>query len=530
MNSLVFLLIKSAKNSLLELLRKPAKLVLWVLVIVAIGGVVITSLFTKQSTAGSLDFVWLRGILFLLILIFVVTAIQKGLANGDVIFDMNDVNLLFTSPVSSRKILMYGIVRMAKMSFLAGFFILFQSNSLRQGFGVGFDAVLLVLLGFILAVGMLHILSLLIYSLTNGKPARKRAVRLLAVLAFLPLIVYIGVQLIGTGDLLTALENTLRSPLAAWTPVAGWASTGTVALISGELGTGFLFLGLLVLSGALLLLYIALSNPDYYEDVLVATETAFEKKRVLSEGQINTEALSTRKVTVAKTGIGGLGPSTIFYKHLRESFRANRLGLWGMPSIIMVFGAALFSTFLRGQDGGTIIILLQILMWMQIFLIGTGRGLKELYMHYIYLIPESSFRKIVWSNLEIAFKVLVESVAIFGIAGLIMKDSALLSAAAIVVFTLFSFLLLGVNYLSLRWTGADISAGLLIMIYTIAVIIIMLPGLIAAIVIGSMIAGTGVLIGLGVLALWELLAALGCFALSGGVLHRMDMPVLRTRK
>jgi hypothetical protein len=174
MNSLVFLLLRSAKNTLLELGRKPAKLLLWVLVIAGIGGIFILSLFTtRQSTEASLDLVWLKGILFLLILIFVVTAIQKGLAKGDVIFDMNDVNLLFVSPVSSRMILMYGIVRMAKMAFLAGFFILFQSNSLSVSFGVGFDGVLLLLLGFMLAVGVLQILSLLIYSLSNGRPRRQ---------------------------------------------------------------------------------------------------------------------------------------------------------------------------------------------------------------------------------------------------------------------------------------------------------------------------------------------------------------------
>ncbi|MDD4346916.1 MAG: putative ABC exporter domain-containing protein, partial [Desulfitobacteriaceae bacterium] len=138
MNSLVFLLVKSAKNTLLELRRKPAKLVLWVLVIAGIGGAFLFSLFTPQSAAGSHDLVWLRGILFLFILFFVVVAIQKGLASGDAIFDMNDVNLLFVSPVSPRLILMYGLVRMAKMAFLAGFFILFQSSSLSQGFGVGF--------------------------------------------------------------------------------------------------------------------------------------------------------------------------------------------------------------------------------------------------------------------------------------------------------------------------------------------------------------------------------------------------------
>ncbi len=527
MSSLLFLLIRSTKNNFLEILRKPGKLILWILVIAGIGGIFALSIFTRQSADSFLDIIWLKGILFLFILIFVVVAIQKGLSNGDVIFDMSDVNLLFVSPLSARLILMYGIVRMAKMSLLMGFFILFQSNSLSANFGVGFDAVLLVLLGFFLAVSLLQILSLLIYSLTNGRPVRKRAVRLISAAVFLPLIAYIGVQIAGAGEPIMALENTLRSPIIAWTPIAGWASEGIVSLISGDMGNGFLFLGLLVLTGALLILYIALSNPDYYEDVLVATETAFEKKRILSEGQINTEASSTRKIKVSKVGISGIGASSVFHKHLRESFRANRLGLWSISSALTILGAALFSLFLRGENSG-IIILLQILMWMQIFLIGTGRGLKELYSHYIYLIPESSFRKIVWSNLEIMLKVVVESLIIFVVSGLITGAPIILIAAAVVVYTLFSFLLLGINYLSLRWTGADISTGLLIFIYTIAVVVIMLPGLAGAILIGSMFGEIGFLIGMGILAIWELVAALGCFALSKGILHHCDIPVMKT--
>lgn len=528
MSSLVFLLTMSAKNRFLELLRKPAKLVLWIFVIAAIAGIFIMSIFTRQSTDSFLDIIWLKGFLFLLILIFVMIAIQKGLSNGDVIFDMSDVNLLFVSPVNSRMILMYGIVRMAKMAFLAGFFILFQSNSLSSGFGVGFHGVLLVLIGFILAVSLLQIISLLIYSTTNGKPARKLAVKLVSVAVFLPLAVYTGIEVVHTGDLLPALESALRSPLFAWTPVAGWAPEGVIALISGDIGNGLLFFGLLIMTGVLLIIYIAFSNPDYYEDVLVATETTFEKKRSLAEGQINMEAASMKKIKVTRTGIRGFGASAVFHKHLRESFRANRLGLWGLPSVIMVAGAVLIALFIRNKGG--ILMLLQILMWTQIFLIGTGRGLKELYSHYIYMIPESSFRKIIWSNLEIALRVLVESIAIFGIAGIIMRESFWLVSAAVFVYVLFSFLLLGINYMSLRWTGADISAGFLIFIYTLAVIIIMLPGLIAAIAVGSMLNGSGVLIGLGILALWELVAALGCFSLSKGVLHRCDMPVMKTGK
>lgn len=524
MKSLVFLLIRSMKNSLLEVLRKPAKLALWIFFVALIAGLFLISLFTGGQKESFLNIIWLKGILFLLIMVFVAIAVQKGLSNGDVIFDMCDVNLLFVSPVNPRMILIYGIVRMAKMAFFAGFFILFQSNALSSNFGVGFSAVLMVFIGFILAVSLLQIVSLLIYSLTNGKPARKMAVRLISVAAFLPVTAFLGIQLINTGDLFLALENTLRSPILDWTPAAGWASGGVVSLITGDMYGGFLFFGLIILAGALLILYIALSNPDYYEDVLVATETTFEKKRSLVEGQINTEAVSTKKVRVAGTGIGGIGASAVFYKHLRESFRANRFGLWGLQSFLTVAGAALFSLFQRGGEGG-ILVLLQILMWLQIFFIGTGRGLKELYSHYIYLIPESSFRKIVWSNLEIMFKVLMESMAIFCIAGLITGESVPLIVLSFVVYILFSFLLLGINYLSLRWTGADISTGVLVIIYSVAVVVIMLPGLIAALVIGSMLGGIGVIIGLGILGLWELVAALGCFALSRGILHRCDMPV-----
>ena len=230
---------------------------------------------------------------------------------------------------------------------------------------------------------------------------------------------------------------------------------------------------------------------------------------------------------VVKTGIGGLGANSIFRKHLRESFRTNRLGLWGMPSIWIVLGAVVLSLFLRNEDVG-FVILLQALMWSQIFLIGTGRGLKELYAHYIYMIPEGVFTKIVWSSIEIVFKVLVESLVIFAVAGAIMGESIVLVFASMVVYTLFSLLLLGINYLSLRWTGTSISAGMLIFIYILAVILIMLPGLIAAIIIGSAIEGIGFLVGLGVLSVWELIAALGCFALSKGILHHTDMPSIRT--
>jgi hypothetical protein len=229
---------------------------------------------------------------------------------------------------------------------------------------------------------------------------------------------------------------------------------------------------------------------------------------------------------VTKTGIGGSGAASLFYKHLRESFRANLLGLWGFPSILIAAGAAVLAAFIRNIDGG-MLILLQSLMWAQVYLIGTGRGLGELYFHYIYLIPESPFSKILWSNLELVLKVLVESFFIFIAAGLIMGEAPPVIGAAVLSYTLFSLLLIGINFLSLCRTGADLSGGFLLFIYTAAVAVVMLPGITGAIIAGFTL---GTPAGLGILSAWELLAALVCFALSRNILRRSDMPAVKTRE
>jgi hypothetical protein len=58
----------------------------------------------------------------------------------------------------------------------------------------------------------------------------------------------------------------------------------------------------------------------------------------------------------------------------------------------------------------------------------------------------------------------------------------------------------------------------------------MLPGLVPAIIVGSIIGGTsGAFAGLLILLGWEVIAALGCFTLSRGILHKCDMPMVKIK-
>jgi 4-amino-4-deoxy-L-arabinose transferase-like glycosyltransferase len=147
------------------------------------------------------------------------------------------------------------------------------------------------------------------------------------------------------------------------------------------------------------------------------------------------------------------------------------------------------------------------------------------------MIPETSFSKIIWSNMEAMFKTLVMGVLIFGISGVLVRAHIFLVIACIATYTLFSFLLLGTNYVFMRFTGANISMGLLIVLYYPALAIVMAPGLVPALIVGFSIEGTfGTLLALLVLSVWELIAGLICFALSKSVLHNCDMQSLKPSK
>ncbi len=526
MNAHFYLFRASLNNRIKEVLHKPGKLALYLLVFLGVAAGLVGSLFGASQNGASMPVTYLLPIFFAFLLLFYVICIQKGLASGDSIFEMSDVNLLFVSPVNSRSTLLYGLIKLVGMSFWAGFFLLFQSSSLSH-FGIRYGGILILFVVFMLNMIVLTLLSLVIYSTTNGKPARKRWVRVLAFTVFVPLLAFAAIQFLQAGDAILALDAVIHSPVMAATPFIGWASAGAIALIEGKLLAGCVWLGLLVLTGAGLLMTIMYSRSDYYEDVLVATETAFEKKRAVAEGDIQAAGSTAARVKVKRTGLNGRGVQVFIYKHLRETFRQNKLGFLSTYMLITAVAVTGMSFFTRGKMELTVV--LQVLMWMQVFLIGTGRGLLETYSHYIYMIPGSAFKKLIWSNMELMLRELVESVLFLGIPGLVMGSYPFVILGIMVVYVFFSLMLLGINYVFMLWFEANLSKGLLMVVYLLAVILLLAPGLAVALVVGFSLGGLGgTLAGLFILSAWELITGLTCFALSRNVLRSCDMPSAKT--
>ncbi|MCL2397618.1 MAG: putative ABC exporter domain-containing protein [Defluviitaleaceae bacterium] len=530
MRSLFYLTRATWKNRLAGIFKSPGKLIMYLVIIAGIVGLIVMTLSgggTPAEPDEITDLVWFRGIMFAFLLLGFLPAIFRGLKQGTMLFQMSDVNLLFVSPIRPQSILLYAVIRTIGAALLGSIFIFFQGG-LARTFGFAFGGLLVVFAGYVLVTIFIQIMTMSIYMFANGNEPRKRIIKIIALALFAPLLVVAGRAFLYTGgDIMATLEIIVYSPVMAWTPILGWVSNGTIAFLGGDILGGVLFYGAILAAGALLLIYAYVGGGEYYEDAMAVTETTYEKIRAVEEGQINAVFVTDKKTKVARTGLGGTGAKAMFYRHLREASRQNRTGLWGGFSLMLVAGAAGFAFLNRD---GSIATILFIFMGLNIFRIEMSRGMKDLYSHYIFLIPESPLRKMIWSNMEVVFKITVETALAFILAGIIMGTSPLLILLAILAHVLFFLVLLGCQYLFLRWVGSHVNMLMQMTIYIAIIAIVLAPGAAAALFAGFWIGNSaGLLIGLIIFALWEFIAAIGCFALSKGVLHNCDMLIMDTR-
>lgn len=94
MKSICYLTYCQAKNSLLEMLRHPGKLIAYLFVI----AMIVFSVLTRQSNTavtGVPDTRLIGGIYFFVLLGLLVMILLSGVKSGSTFFSMPDVNLLF---------------------------------------------------------------------------------------------------------------------------------------------------------------------------------------------------------------------------------------------------------------------------------------------------------------------------------------------------------------------------------------------------------------------------------------------------
>lgn len=509
MRALFYLIRKRLKNTLVAMVKNPGQLIL----ILIIAGMLVFSI----STAGSADHVnpeeyrnpiELYAIVFAFYALIFVLSIMPGFKTGASFFSLADVNMVFGAPISSKRILIYGLTRQLGMSLLAGFFILYQYAWMRMSYGITGWTLGTMLIGYGLVMFCGQIVSMLVYSRTSGDERKQSRAKNLAAILGIALAIYLlfpAISASGSGldfnRILTSITESINRPIVNFIPILGWMK----AIVQGVFEGNILMLAAGVAATvAFILLFIwivGLVDSDYYEDILVATEISHSAITSKKEGRMK-EAVP-QNVKVGAEGLNhGQGASAFYYKHNLENRRARKF-IFDTSTFVFVISSLIFAFIMRNMGGSIAGVAFSI--YMMLFASFMGRWAKEMLLPYVYMVPQSPFRKLVMILGETIKKNFVVSVVLGIGIGLITGAGVFESITIVLVHFASSMLFISANMLAERLFGGLTIRWMQLTFLIFTILILLAPGITLGVIAG---------IGAGSFAVGYLAAAACNFGLS----------------
>jgi hypothetical protein len=418
MRALSYLVIKRFKNWVLTLKRKPAFLVLYGFVFLMIAGSLIAMMIANKGEAiiatGDERIVFF--ILAALSLLYLILFIVSGLSTGATLFTMPDVGLLFVAPISPKKILLYGLLSSMGKAMLGSVFIIYQATNLKVNFNYGFKEIFWLFIIYAIMTLFSQLLSIAVYIFTNQRPNRKRLVKAImyTFVGGLALALLLTQRQQGV-NLFKAALHMINSEWFGYIPVTGWAVMFFKGVTGGLLAPMLVSLGFFFVISILIILLLTFNEADYYEDVLVSTEMQFARVQAAREGRSMMPGNVLKKIKARDLKFGyikGTGAVSLANRHLLEVRRGSRFMFIDAYTVIASIACGIAGYYIKGNPSGGYIVL-GVAVYIQYFFITLGKLKQELSKHFIYLIPDVSFKKVFWGSLSSLLKPLVDGIFMF---------------------------------------------------------------------------------------------------------------------
>lgn len=523
MRGITYLLLTIMKNRLLSLRKKPALLVIYIISALSMIGMLIVSSIQPSNPVirEFADIRILYGIVSGVGLLFIYTFVKTGLSTGGTLFSMSDVSLLFVSPISPIRILIYGLIKQLGTTFLTSIFIVFQYANLKNSFNInGFGMLIIFLIyGTMIFFGQLVAIAVYVYS--NGNQKRKIFIQSVIYGIIILVGIFVFLQFRMNGNIIDSLLNTVDTRLFQMIPLTGWATMFIKAYVERDILFLIIGFGLFVLASILIIMMITAGDADYYEDVLLSTETNYNKLQAAKEGKIGKTG---KKVKLRKNQLGihkGKGASAIFYKHMLEVKRTSRLFFVDNYTILVTLCAGVFSYFVKTDFAGYIV--LGVLIYALFFFTVMGRLSIELSKPFIYMIPDKSINKLIAASLSNILKPCIDGFIIFGVVCIVSNTSPLLNLFLAFAYISSALLFISFTILSQRFLGGQINKMVLMLFGIGLLILIISPGIIASIVTLNILPKSLVFLGTLPYSLWCFIVSVGVFLICGDLLDKTEL-------
>lgn len=487
MKAMKYLVLTRFKNSIIEMKNHPSKLIAYVFFIALLVFVLFTSNLDGAVMEPTRPIEEFRAIMVAIYFMTFLLTVLNGLSSGGTFFTMPDVNLLFLSPIEPKKILSYGILKNIGTSAMVGFMLAFQYGWMHNLYGIRPLDLVFVVLGFAFMMFIANLTAIVVYSFSSGNERVKTAVRwfLYAVCAAAAAYILIPMFMDYQNAFAVGLKQVYE-PYITFLPVGGWLGGAVAALCMGKVSSALIYLALTFLYTAVMSFLLSKSSSDYYEDVLQASEKMTAAITAKKEGKVNYDSINPKNVKLGKTGINrGKGASVFLYKHLLEN-RRGQIFILDKMSLIFAAITVGFAYFTKDSQSG-VVPAFAFSVYLMIFSIGFGRWAKELMLPYVYMIPQSAFKKLIMVTSQSILQFFVESALIFVACSFFLEVPVIDIVLCILARTSVGILFLAVNILIERIVGSQMNKTMLVLIYFLFAVIFIIPGVVLGVMVGALL-------------------------------------------
>ncbi len=488
MSAVWYLCRKQVKNFIFDLIHKPGKLALYIIIAVIIVVAILSRIFAYQNeTIVFSDIYFLHGGYIGVMLLIAIPILLRGLQSGATVFRMSDVHFLFNAPISPKLVLSYGLVKQLLTSVFIVFLLLTNSYQLSNLFGLTVWQTVILAIGVAVMLCAVQMLAMVIYSLTNGRKFLVHVALTILYVCILALAaIYLAEFYVNGMDVNSAISS-LGSPYLEYVPIIGWMKGAIFGFILGNYVTAGIYTTLFaVVIGIAIVVFVA-RDLDFYEDVLESTARFDQIRRNKREGKMN---FGRGKVNVKTTGLKrGSGASALFYKHLLEQKRRNRFFI-SMPSMFLYLINIVFVVILSVSSRNIIlsdgILICSAIMscYIQFFFSTSGDWSLELEKATIYLLPARSFQKLLWASVTTIMRPMIDGILMYTVLCPVLQANPLTALVCAAAYGSMGLLYTACNILFRRLFGKiSVNRGPVMIVYMLFVALITAPGIVTSILI-----------------------------------------------
>jgi hypothetical protein len=418
MSALAYILHRSLKNIIKELIRKPAALIAYIIIACFFIGTFIMSLLMPQTNTEMVNMDITKAIFVGYTAFLLVIAITTSLG-GVSFFRMADVNMLFTAPIKAGYILIYGFVKQLAGNFMIMLFLALQYPNWKRMFGFIDGAGWILMVSYMLLLALTSLLGMALYACISKKPHRKPLAKGIIYALVAAFLLPIIINTYKSGDVLNSMLVWLSNDNLRFVPIIGWFREVLIGTYTGITAQVIFYAALILLTGLAAFIYLYHMDTGFYEHVLSGTEHKELVVKSMREGKTPSKNISRRyrKVKGRFTREGSLA---IFQRQMLEK---RKSGFWliSARTLILAAGASIAAVSIPVDSLNLVLGILTASAYIMFIYAMIGSLEGDLSSHYIYMIPAAPMKKMFFSTLSEVLKIVVEGLLIFACVGFILK-------------------------------------------------------------------------------------------------------------